>query len=524
MVKGKLPEVVYAEVSPNSGGGTSLFDFQGPITSQNVQQFYSEPNIVNEAIQRLQAAGFDVLQTNNITINIAGPPKLYEKVFKTHLLTKEKPVIKPGAKADTATFIDADNSPIEQFVDVSKSALSDLLEGASLNEPMYPMSSPAFFPPSKSYWHLDVPAHVSVGLNADRAHRANFTGRGIKVVMVDSGWYRHPFFVSRGYRVNPTVLGPGTSNPDRDENGHGTGESANIFAVAPDVTLTMVKINFVNTVGAFNAAVALNPHIISCSWGSSIRLPPLPPGQVPMAAAIANAVSRGIIVVFSAGNGHWGFPGQHPDVISAGGAYMNPDGTFRASDYASGFASKIYRGRNCPDICGLVGLQPRAIYIMLPLEAGDAIDTDLSGGAHPNKDETANNDGWAAFSGTSAAAPQLAGICALIKQACPRLTPAQVRDILKNTARDVTTGNSNQMPPDYPAGNLATAGVDLATGHGLVDAFRAAMVARLRCLPLPVPIPTPGLVLPTPRTSPSSEEDIITEDDIRRMEDFILHS
>ena len=89
--------------------------------------------------------------------------------------------------------------------------------------------------------------------------------------MVDSGWYRHPFFVNRGYRVNPTVLGPGTSDPDRDEIGHGTGESANIFAVAPDVTLTMVKVNFVNTVGAFNAAVSLNPHIITCSWGADIQ-------------------------------------------------------------------------------------------------------------------------------------------------------------------------------------------------------------------------------------------------------------
>ena len=83
-------------------------------------------------------------------------------------------------------------------------------------------------------------------------------------------------------------------------------------------------------------------------------------------------------------------------------------------------------------------MRPRAIYIMLPLEPGDSIDRGNSGGTHPNGDETANNDGWAAFSGTSAAAPQIAGVCALIKQACSRLTPAQVRDILKQTARDVT--------------------------------------------------------------------------------------
>ena len=103
--------------------------------------------------------------------------------------------------------------------------------------------------------------------------------------MVDSGWYRHNFFIYRGYHTNPTILGPATSNPDRDEVGHGTGESANIFAIAPDVDFTMVKTNFVNSVGAFNAAVALNPHIISCSWGSSIMDPPLPAGEVPLAAS-----------------------------------------------------------------------------------------------------------------------------------------------------------------------------------------------------------------------------------------------
>ena len=54
--------------------------------------------------------------------------------------------------------------------------LSDFLEGVSLNEPMYPMSAPTYYPPSKAYWHLDVPADVSVGLNADRAHRVILLG------------------------------------------------------------------------------------------------------------------------------------------------------------------------------------------------------------------------------------------------------------------------------------------------------------------------------------------------------------
>ena len=77
--------------------------------------------------------------------------------------------------------------------------------------------------------------------------------------------------------------------------------------------------SFVNSIGGFNAAVGLGPDIITCSWGSSIRFGPLSAARQALAAAIAAAVAAGIVVVFSAGNGHFGFPGQHPDVISAGG-------------------------------------------------------------------------------------------------------------------------------------------------------------------------------------------------------------
>ena len=299
--------------------------------------------------------------------------------------------------------------------------------------------------------------------------------------MCDSGWFKHPYFVGRGYKAAPVILGPAATLPLKDESGHGTGESANIFANAPDIDFMPVKMNFVNSTGAFNAAVGLGPHIISCSWGSSTNGPLSAADQV-LAAAIAAAVASGIIVVFSAGNGHAGFPGQHPDVISAGGVFMNPDETLQASNYASGFLSQIYPGRKCPDLCGLVGMKPKAIYLMLPLEPGDDIDTGNAGSTHPNGDETANNDGWAAFSGTSAAAPQLAGVAALIKQACPGLTPAQVRNIMMSTARDVTTGNANSVPGGPAGGHPATVGPDLATGSGLVDAHKAVMVAKVQCL------------------------------------------
>ena len=359
----------------------------------------------------------------------------------------------------------------------------------AIEEPRYFMEHP--FPPQKAYWHLNVPAGVSLGVNADRAHRGMNTGKGCKIAMVDSGWYKHPFFTQRGYRVQPVTLGPGASNPLRDESGHGTGESANIFAVAPDVTLYPVKMNFANSLGSFNAAVALNPDVITCSWGSS-RPNSLSAADLALGTAIAAAVASGIIVVFSAGNGHWGYPGQHPDVISAGGVHWKPDNTLEASDYSSGFMSNIYSGRRVPDLSGLVGMRPRAAYIMLPVEPNDNIDNSSSGGSWPNGDETASNDGWAVFSGTSAAAPQIAGAAALVKKACPRLTPAGVRSLLMRTARDVRTGNCHPNT----GGNPAVVGPDTATGNGLLNTYRAVLFAKLRCLRPIQPIRPIGPVQP----------------------------
>jgi len=61
------------------------------------------------------------------------------------------------------------------------------------------------------------------------------------------------------------------------------------------------------------------------------------------------------------------------------------------------------------------------------------------------------------FSGTSAAAPVVAGLAADILSKWPQLSGQQVGDIILNTARD-----------------LGTPGVDAVFGHGLVD-FRAAL-------------------------------------------------
>ena len=485
----KFPRRIFAMASPRSLGGLSMFEADSMIDAGTVAHFDSDPGLVQAAVIRLEAAGFEILQVTTLMINIAGSRTTYERAFNTKLVIEQRLTVKESGEEELAEFIDTTDTEISGLIRTDGTEFEDVLEGVAIEEPRYFQAIQPLAPPV-DYWHLDVPGDVSLGLNADRAHRGGITGKGVKIAMVDSGWERHPFFVERGYRSADAILGPATANADTDENGHGTGESANIFSVAPDVQLMPVKTTFVNVTGAFNAAVGLNPDIITNSWGFSVSGSTLSAAQQALAASVAAAVSSGIVVVFSAGNGSKrGFPAQHPDVISVGGVYRDQDGSLQASDYASGFVSNVYPGRRVPDVSGLVGMQPGASYIMLPVPEGCQIDVNRAGGNHPPGDETANDDGWAAFSGTSAAAPQVAGAVALVLQACPRLTPAQVKDILETTARDVTTGTGS-------LGAVATVGPDTATGHGLVDAHKAVLVAKLRCALPPLPPILPPINVP----------------------------
>lgn len=470
------PEIIYAQASPLSESGISMFDAGNQINSETCAHFQSQETVIEQSVASLEKAGFKVLQTTQFTINFCGTRKQFEKAFKTSLEKKGRDysALKGPKSQQSLEFWDSIDNETDGLLLTQGTSFENLIEGVAIEEPVILFEN-AFAPPL-DYWHLDVPGDVSLGCNADKAHRSGITGKGIKVAMVDTGHYAHPFFSSRGYRVEPVTLGPGATNPANDEHGHGTAESANIFAVAPDVTLYPVKAAPGNSKAAFDSAVALNPDIITCSWGWSTN-GPLSAIQQSLAVSVAAAVASGIVVIFSAGNGHFGFPGQHPDVISAGGVYWAEDDSLQASNYSSGFMSMIYPGRRVPDVCGLVGQTPGARYITLPVEPGDTIDRGAPGGNHPNGDETTATDGWASISGTSAAAPQLAGAVALIKQACSRLSPAGIRTILKDTAIDITTG-SNAM------GTPSVAGPDSSTGHGLVNAYAAVLRAKIRCLPI----------------------------------------
>lgn len=423
-----------------------------------------------QAASVLAGLGFRIQHIGSLSISGDGPRGLWERVFSTRVEERSQPLSTAHPElGETRYFSHVADVPF---------TIPENLEG--LVERAYPQLPPIFFesplPPRVKYHHLRVPADVGMVLRATPVHERGITGRGVLVAMPDTGFYKHPFYAWHGYNYNAT-LAPDATNVEKDEVGHGTAEAANIFAVARDVDAVGVKMGE-NPTLAFKVASDLYPAVMTNSWG--YHLPDattLPNFLKPLEAAVLEAVrQRGITVCFSAGNGHIAFPGMMPDVISVGGVFAHDtldgnDFKLEASNYASSFDSLIYPGRHVPDVCGLVGMQPRAIYIMLPVEPGDEIDVGLAGGSFPAKDETAADDGWAVISGTSAASPQVAGVCALLKQAQPGLSPPLVKALLKASARDVKTGQSSN---GQPAGE----GHDGATGAGLVDAYAAYRLAR----------------------------------------------
>jgi hypothetical protein len=459
------------------------------LSAASIASFAPDPYQVDTALQELHRRGFTTTVRGRLTASIRGTREQFERAFGTKL---QEIRLDPTKDYQFHTFF----YPPPAAPWSPDPALSRLIDDAYIQWPHIYMGrkraraarsrsaplntrDPISTPPNVDYFHLDVPGDVARLLNATPVHRAGTIGAGIRVVMIDTGFFHnHPFFSAHGY-TSSVVLAPGASNRLTDPGSHGTGESANIFSIAPGATFIGVKLENdsdpqlgASILEGFQEALTHQPHIVSISMGYDLRendgrtpLSQLPGSLKALEAEIQAAIASGTVVVFSAGNGHYSFPGQMPEVVSAGGVFVDADGSMQASDYASAFRSQIYSGRNVPDVSGLVGQLPHADYIMLPVPPGQEIDRGNS-----QHDQTLPDDAWAVFSGTSAAAPQIAAVCALLLSKNPNLKPADIKAILRRTAREVTRGHANPASDPNGVGELATNG---AAGAGLVDAFAA---------------------------------------------------
>jgi len=472
----EFPTLIYGTASPVSLAGRSMLQSETSITATSVRSFTSEVATTLQALAMLKAAGFTILDVGPLLISIAGTKDTYEKAFGINLISTELPTLK-DAEEGSATIIHVEGDATG-IISPKGTPFEGILEDVAIEKPRY-FQQPDPLPRSSILDVLRLPDDLSLLLNASKAHRSGYTGLGAKVAIVDSGFFPHPFFRDRGYRVSPVVLSPGATDHDSDEIGHGTAMAANVLAIAPDAEIIPVKMAragrsaIVNSVCAFNTAMALQPDVILCCWGFDLEHPPLSAADQALAASISAAVAANQIVVFSAGNGHWSFPGQHPEVISAGGAYPLKDGGWMASDFCSAFTSKIYPNRQVPDVCGVVGKAPDADLLLLPTQPASMADKrHVPKGAESLRE--LSEDGWAIFSGSSAAAAQISGAIAVLRQAHPQLSPSQARELLQASAIDVDRGHSHARFHQE-----AIAGPDVATGQGVVDVHAALLRCQL---------------------------------------------
>jgi subtilisin family serine protease len=476
-----VPDLLVGYVSVTSQGGTSVLDADDLGDPEGYEGSAEDRRSADHAAE---ASGLEVIAESALGRAVAGPPEAFAELTGGRIVPRERLVHTRAGRKQYVTHFDivGEGQP-EAFGAGVASSRESGIEAVVLERPRFPHAIfPSPKPPPVAAFHLRVPDDVALVLGAQAAQRRGHDGRDVNVAMVDTGHFTHPFFTAHGYDLAPTTaMVPGT-DPAKDPVGHGTGESANIFAVAPRATLRPYRASddkgrLVATLAAFLRAKQDGPHVLTNSWGGDYDEPfPAQPDPADRAIAleIQDAIKKGIVVVFSAGNGHFSVEPQVPGVISAGGVFADRALNLRASDYASGYESKWFGGVKVPLVSGAVGMLPRADYIMLPVQPGCELDTECAVADEEGApgDGTGPKDGWARFSGTSAAAPQVAGACAAILSANRDLKPEQVAQVLADTAVDVVAGRNH---PRF--NNMAVAGRDLATGFGLIDVGAATEAA-----------------------------------------------
>ncbi|MBN1782292.1 S8 family serine peptidase [bacterium] len=286
-------------------------------------------------------------------------------------------------------------------------------------------------------------------IGADKVWQTTgLTGEGVMVGVIDTGIdYTHPSLgggLGSGYKV---IGGYDIYNRDddpMDDNGHGThvagiiaGKSDKINGVAPDAKLMAFKVlnhrgsGFMSDV-ILGIEMAVDPDgnpetddgvdIINISLGHASRDPEDPDCQ-----AVNTAAEAGVVCVVAAGNeGFFGYETIGAPAIASGAIAVGAvdKGSVRA-DFSS----------------------------MGPVGINETVKPDLMA---PGDQIGSSELDWTtlAHSGTSMAAPHVAGVAALLCQKYPDVSPALIKGVLCGTAGDLGENLFRQ-------------------GSGLVDALRA---------------------------------------------------
>ena len=354
--------------------------------------------------------------------------------------------------------------------------------------------------PDRSIELLDTKSANAMGAASLRA--AGWTGKGVTVGVVDSGCdATHPDLANQVVHnvtlasaeyanIHPngdnTVIVAQDTGPYNNTDvggGHGTHVAGIIAAdsstasdgsrlgVAPDAKLACFAIGLVLFTSAVVTAYDVmlrqpdlwNIKVVNNSWGNSFRqFDPNDPVHIVTKAVTA----KGVTVVFAAGNSGTDEMSLNPFssapwVISTGAgtiahklaSFSSAGLTFDNSigDYIGNGGHTVYTGDRIgvyhPDVVG----------------PGDSISSSCTISGPVVAPCTPNGNGTA--SGTSMAAPHIAGAAAVLLQANPKLTPYQVRLALQATATPITDGAGKAMP-------------FWQVGYGYVDLAKAVALVR----------------------------------------------
>lgn len=261
-------------------------------------------------------------------------------------------------------------------------------------------------------------------IHAPISWKSNFTGKGIKIAVLDTGISPHEDLVIAG-GISITSY----TSSFHDDNGHGTHVAGIIGAenntigtvgAAPDADVFAVKVldhhgtgYLSDIIKGIDWAISNKMDIINLSLGTSNE-------SLALRQAVDKAYNSGILVVTAAGNNG------------------NSQGTTDSVEYPARYSSTI--AVSATDSANLRGSFSAT---------GNTVEVAAPG---VNILSTYLNNQYVYMSGTSMATPYVAGTLALLKQMNPSLSPALLREKLKETVLD-----------------LGKPGKDIFYGYGLVQ-------------------------------------------------------
>ncbi len=260
----------------------------------------------------------------------------------------------------------------------------------------------------------------------DRAYAYSASGKGVTVYVMDTGLrgshveFGDRAFFGYDFSVNDPENDDPVMEPGEDCYGHGTPVAGIIggleFGVAKEVNLVNVKVFSCKGGAAASTIVAavdwvtqnaIKPAIVNASFG-------YPATETAVNIAVANSIETGIHYAISAGNGN-------DDACQRTPAGVRTAVTVGASNILNEKAYFSSYG-DCVDIFG----------------------PGFNATTASQLDDTSSQ----LFSGTSAAAPYVAGVMALYLENNPEATPAQLHAALlenstPNAVSDVPSGPNN---------------------------------------------------------------------------------